>query len=255
MQLLNGEARKAKQNCIRGVAKLIRLNYDPYNGEVHKGALCLANTDIEYDTLAQFIPETENPYLFSIILGMAAMERSQVDQAIYWFMEAARIVPELGAAYTNLGQAYQAIDKLENARLEFGHALAVDPWEPLPLLLVADMEFVVSGGENGLHNLEDAVRIAPGWDEAQLALGNFFLKSGDFTQAGVHFELARRLSDQLDPDPVFDFASNLASASLSENVAEGYIKNGVYEINGVRKFSIFMHPVSTASFELKLPRA
>ncbi len=250
MQLLYGEARKANQNCIRGVANLIRLNYDPYNGDVHKGALCLAKTDIEFDTLARLIPETENPYLFSIILGMAAMERSQVDQAIYWFVEAARIAPELGSAYTNLGQAYQAIDKLENAKLEFGQALAVDPWEPLPLLLVADMEFAVSGGENGLHNLEEAGRIAPGWDDAQLALGNFYLKSGDFTQAGVHFELARRLSDQLDPDLVFDFASSLASASLSENVAEGYLKNGMYEINGVRKFSIFMHPVTAAAYEL-----
>jgi len=253
MQLLYGEARKANQNCIRGVAKLIRLNYDPYNGVVHNGALCLAKTDIEFDTLARLIPETENPYLFSIILGMAAMERSQVEQAIYWFVEASRIAHELGPAYTNLGRAYQAINKLENARLEFRQALAVDPWEPLPLLSLADIEFAVSNWEAGLNDLGEAVRIAPGWDEAQLALGNFYLKSGDFTNAGVHFELARRLSDQPDPDEFFDFASNLASASLSENVTEGYLKNGMYEINGVRKFSIFMHPLSTAAYELKLP--
>jgi hypothetical protein len=40
---------------------------------------------------------------------------------------------------------------------------------------------------------------------------------------------------------------------LTANVSDGYIKNGIYEIDGVRKFSIFMHPISAASYTLRLP--
>lgn len=253
IQSQNVEQSDAKQSCIQGVTKLIWLNYDPYDEILKIGAHCLTRTNIELEELAKQLPASENPYLFSIILGMVAMERGQLDKAQNWFSDAVAIDPKLGYAYTKLGLVHRAMNNLINARLEFVRALSVDPWEPLPLMFLADMEFTESNWEAGLDYLERMVYITPSWDEAQIALGNFYLKSGNFSQADPHFKLARQISGGFDPGYKVDFASSLANAKLTENVADGYIKTGIYEIDGVWKFSIFMHPVSSASYPLTMP--
>lgn len=92
--------------------------------------------------------------------GLAALDRGDADRALACADEALRIAPRLVSALTGRGGALAAQDKLDDARLAFARALAIDPDDVRALLGAAELYVRrLGGGRDALETgLEYALR-------------------------------------------------------------------------------------------------
>jgi Flp pilus assembly protein TadD len=90
----------------------------------------------------------------------AALDAGEEERALACADEALRIAPRLVPALAARGDALAALDRIDDARLTFARALAVDPDEPLALLGAAELHVRhLSGSRDALETgLEYAVR-------------------------------------------------------------------------------------------------
>ena len=248
-----GHPEQAVAACWKGYQTLLSNWVRPYDGRLWTVADCVAqSTETEEHIIAR-LKGLQSSFTNLLFLGHISRQRGSPELSAAYYQQAADSRHNESAPYYYLGELLASQGQTAEAELEYIRASELESRETLPLLALGRLYEGIGNSEGALAAYQNAVLQTPGWDEAQLTLGNFYLKSGDFNQAGTHFKLARQLSGEIDTAEWYDFTSNLASATLTENVAEGYIKTGYYEINGERKFSIFMHPVSAAAYELKLP--
>lgn len=243
----------AMESCWKAYQVLVASWVRPYDGRIWSTASCLAQSAETEEQISNRLKSNPKSFTNQLLLGHIARLRGLPEQSISHYQQAVELRGDDGAPHYFLGELYAAMGKTAEAELEYNRAAELDTRESLALLSLGRLYEGAGNSVGALGAYRSAVERTPSWDAAQLALGNFYLKTGDFNQAGEHFALAHQVSGEFDPARMYDFASNLASASLTENVAEGYIKNGIYDINGERKFSIFMHPVSQASYALTLP--
>lgn len=244
---------QAVESCWKAYQALVASWVRPYDGRIWTAATCLAQTAETDAQIINRLKRYQPAFTNQLLQGHIARLRGLSEQSIHHYQQAVELRGDDGAPHYFLGELYASMGKTAEAELEYIRAAELDTRESLPLLSLGRLYEGAENSEGALAAYRSAVERTPSWDEAQLALGNFYLKTGAFDQAGEHFTLARQVSGEFNPARVYDFASNLASASLTENVVEGYIKNGIYDINGERKLSIFMHPVSAASYALILP--
>ncbi len=243
----------AVESCWKAYQALVASWVRPYDGRIWSTAGCIAQSAETDEQISNRLKSSPTAFTSQLLLGHIARLWGLPEQSINHYQQAVELRGDDGAPHYFLGELYASMGKTAEAELEYNRAVELDTRESLALLSLGRLYEGAGKLEGALGAYRSAVERTPSWDEAQLALGNFNLKTGDFNQAGKHFALARQVSGEFDPARRFDFTSNLATASLTENVAEGYIKNGIYDINGERKFSIFMHPESSASYRLKLP--
>jgi tetratricopeptide (TPR) repeat protein len=95
----------------------------------------------------------------------AALDRGDDGRGLACAEEALRLAPRLLAALTARGDALLAHERVDDARLSFGLALAVDPDDPFALLGAADLHVrrlgrVREALETGLVHAERGLRIA-----------------------------------------------------------------------------------------------
>lgn len=241
------------KSCWKAYQSLIRNWVRPYDGRLWNTATCIAQSDLTNSQFNESMKRYPAGFTSSLFQGHVARLRNQPDLSVKYYQQAAAARPDESASYYYLGELYSSNGHAEKAEQEYQRAVELDNCESLAALALGRLYENTGKFDEALLAYKTAVERTPSWDEAQIALGNFYLKSGNFSQADPHFKLARQISGGFDPGYKVDFASSLANAKFSENVADGYIKTGIYEIDGVRKFSIFMHPVSSASYPLTMP--
>ena len=130
-------------------------------------------------------------------LGMAFLERSQVDDAVPHFREAIRLYPEYAAAHTQLGLALEQQDKTDEAIAEYNAALRIDPGlaeahEYLGMALAEQGNYTEAAS-----HLTAALRLRPGVPKTHYLLGLALAFQGRADEATAHFQETLRL------DPTF----------------------------------------------------
>jgi tetratricopeptide (TPR) repeat protein len=201
------------------------------------------------------------------LLGHVYRAQGRQDLAVDAYRRAARALeetdsPDAGAALYYLGEVYQAQDELELAASTFRRAAANLPLESLPLISLGDIRSSQGHHQEALESYRAAVAVTPGCATAHTALANALLATQNRAGAATHYQLAHRLScssfqsgtglwGNADDRLVYDFAANLAEASLQATEAN-FVKNTEFTIDGVRKRVIFAHPDAKMAFEVYL---
>jgi tetratricopeptide (TPR) repeat protein len=201
-------------------------------------AACLAITSIQISywqnsvTLARHAIEvTENNYVAYDSIGRALTERGQVDDALPFFTEAARVGPHYLQSQINLAFVLQSKNR---------PAEAIQYWEKAVQLAPNDPEWRCDFGTALVQDgkLEDAaaqfnkvIRLHPDYFRAHYDLAGDLVKQGDTAEATAQYRETLRLqpdfSDALDrlawilstnPDP--KLGSSREAVQLSKSACE-----------------------------------
>lgn len=155
-------------------------------------------------------------------LGIALFESGDAEGAIAALQRACELAPGVAANWYNLGKAFKARLRTEDAIQALGHALRLDPTHVSARLTLADAKASIGGIDAAANDLRAILKAHPGQARAWFALANLkvvpftgedivVLRSG-FEAASTTeedrvlfgFALARGLEDQGDVAGSFD---------------------------------------------------
>ena len=199
------DGEQAVQNCWIAYSGLINIWVRPYDNRLWQVASCLASSGQTDDQLLSHLHDFQSPFSNHLLAGHLATQRNHFDQAINEYSAAIESSPNEGGAYYFLGKVYQSLGQAEQAQQYFEQASELDPLESLPLLASGVLYQSTGQQEIALRTLEAAVARTPGWDEAQLQLGNLLLSLGRANQAAPHYREAQLLKKQINPGPNLRF--------------------------------------------------
>jgi tetratricopeptide (TPR) repeat protein len=243
----------AAKNCWLAYDRLVKQWVRPYDSRLGAVASCLAQSPQTDAQIEKRIHRSGSGTIPQLLLGQIMRIRSQPERAEEALLFAAQSGSEESAPHYYLGELYLTLNRQADAEKELRLAADLNAHESLPLLSLGRMY------ENN-HNMaaaqeayQMAVERTPGSEDAQLALANFYLKTQQYQDAAPHFAAVQQINARALSYPRIDLISGISGAALSETAQEGFIKGSVCEINGDREISIFMHPVSWAKYDLRLP--
>jgi tetratricopeptide (TPR) repeat protein len=165
-------------------------------------------TDIE--TLWQ-VTLSRNPNAFMVHnnLGLALLQKGQMDEAVEHFQKALALQPGFGDAHNNLGLILFQRGQVDEAIDHFQKALAIHP-ENAPAHYNLGNALLHKGQLDGAGaQFKKAIEFDPAYGEAHNNLGNVLLDEGKVDEAIIHFQKAL----ELQPD-YGEAHNNLAIARL-----------------------------------------
>jgi tetratricopeptide (TPR) repeat protein len=216
-------------------------------------AHCLANShDPERSIRASGAP----PAVRQVLLGHLYREQGRLERAVDAYQRAADWLeqaglPGAGAAYFFMGETCQALDRPEQAVAAYERAAQRAPLESQPLLALGHVYESLGQRQEALQSFQLAADVTPGWETAQIALGNALLARYDLEGAARHYLLAQIAAGDIDDRLVYDFASSLPRASV-ESQDERFVRNSEFAISDVTRRVIFAHPTSRIAYTLDL---
>ena len=99
-------------------------------------------------------------------LGMALIREDQASDAIPYLAEAVHFAPARGEYFFSLGVALVKVEKYDVAEKAFKVALELKPEIPETHLTYGRLLCGLGRMDQGIHELQEAVRLRPGWTEA-----------------------------------------------------------------------------------------
>ncbi|MDD5234463.1 MAG: tetratricopeptide repeat protein [Syntrophales bacterium] len=126
-------------------------------------------------------------------LGMVYHKQGRTDDAVSLFWQALLINPDSAEAYSNLGDALASQGKTEEAMRCFRESLRLKPENASAFL---NLGYAAAGRGNwndAINYFEKAVRIRPNLAEARYNLGNSLVAARRAEEAVVHFREALRI--------------------------------------------------------------
>jgi len=155
---------------------------------------------------------TENNYIARNCLGVALLDKGQVDDAIRQYHEAIRLTPNDYLAYDNLGVALLRKGQVDEAIRQLKEALRLEPDD-------ADAHYHLGNAlakkgqiDQAISQYKEALRLKPDDAGTHNNLGNALAKRGQIDQAISQYEAALRLK----PD----------DADAHSNLGVNLLKNG-----------------------------
>jgi tetratricopeptide (TPR) repeat protein len=100
-------------------------------------------------------------------LGAAYLENNELELAVIHFSAAAQMNPNEVTTYNNLGIAYARQNKILMAEECFKQAILLDPKIAQPHFHLAVIKFNQGKLDEAVNHLDEAVRLAPAWKEAE----------------------------------------------------------------------------------------
>jgi protein O-mannosyl-transferase len=171
---------------------------------------CAMYSDIE--TLFQTTLE-RNPscWMAHNNLGVARLQKGQVDEAIGHYQKAVAIKPDYAEAYRNLGNAFLQKGQVDQAMAHFQKAFEISP-DYADAHKNFGNAFLQKGQvDEAITHYQKALEIKPDKADAYSNLGNAFLQKGLVDQAMAQFQKAL----EIEPDYA-DARSNLGNAFLQK---------------------------------------
>jgi tetratricopeptide (TPR) repeat protein len=127
-------------------------------------------------------------------LGTALLQNGQVDEAIAHCQKALEIKPDYADAHGNLGNALLQNGQVDGAIAHYQKALEIKP-DKADAHSNLGNAFLQKGqvGEAIVH-YQKALEIKPDYADAHLNLGNAFLQKGQVDEAITHYQMALRIN-------------------------------------------------------------
>lgn len=247
------QPRQAARQCDRAAAALLDAHPRLLDVQLRQVGRCLAASGRETPRVAAGDPHSAVRH---VLQGHVYDARGQYPLALAAYRRAADALqasgaPGAGAATYFVGEAHRVQGELEAAERAFQEAARLDPLESLPLLALAQLQASQGRPQAAVENLRSAVRATPGCEAAHVALGNALLAGRDREGAARHYRLAQRLAGDVDDRILYDLAAHLAGAEVQAGEL-GYVRNGAFTIDGVRRRVVLAHPESRIAYEVPL---
>ncbi len=142
-------------------------------------------------------------------LGEIAMEQSQYQKALQYFQKLAAIDPTNAEAWYNIAEAYNLLEQLEEAEINYARAIALEP-ETIDYFTALSRMYMEHGKTSKASLLlEEGVRLNP--DSAQLRafLALAVSENGDHHKAEALLDEAELLDPQLDVVEIYRLLLNI----------------------------------------------
>lgn len=144
--------------------------------------------------------------------GVAALQADQFDSAEKAFLEVLKGGGRLPFVYNDLGIVYVQRGQPEQALAEFREAIRLDPSYVAPRVLMGSTLLAMNRSSDAAHELQVAVRLAPGDPLAHLQLAKALKREEDYPGVVTEFQALRKLVPQ---DPEYVYQSTRAYLDLS----------------------------------------
>jgi len=142
-------------------------------------------------------------------LGMALLQKGQVDEAISHFRRALEINPNYTNAHNNLGNILSKRGQLDEAIAHYQRALEIAPNYANAHSNLGNALVRKGNLDEAIAHYQKALEIDPNDAEAHNNLGNVLLRKGQFDEAIVHYQKAL----EINPD-IIQTHNNLGNALL-----------------------------------------
>jgi len=155
-------------------------------------------------------------YLAYNALGLVHSMRGRFEESIRAYQKCLEINPAFTEAHNNLGTAYQEMNLLDKAEIEFRTALLDVGYQnrELPYSNLARLYILQNRLDEALENVVRAIQIQPRLAMAYNLRGLIFEKRNNFGEAVASYEAAVKIVPE---DILFNY-----------NLAVAYFKNGDY---------------------------
>lgn len=135
-----------------------------------------------------FKPEVEAERLFA--RAARQIGSANYHEAVVLLQKVLQLKPDTGQAWYNLGYAWQALGKLEQAQKAYARACRLEPDFPSAHVNRATVLMELGDFDKARQCLQHALRIDPSRADAHYNLGNLFLQRGLYREASDHFRQA-----------------------------------------------------------------
>jgi tetratricopeptide (TPR) repeat protein len=131
-------------------------------------------------------------------LGEIAMEQAQYHKALQYFQRVAAIDPTNAEAWYNIAEAYNLLEQLEEAEINYARAIALEP-EIIDYFCALSRMYMEHGqASKASRVLEEGLRINPGSAQLRAFLALAASESGDYRKAEELLDEAEQLDPELD---------------------------------------------------------
>ncbi len=153
-------------------------------------------------------------------MGLLAHQFGQDDVAVSMIQQAIAAGGATPVVYFNLGEAYRALDKLEEAASNYRQALALDPDDSFAHFALANVLYDEGQLEEAITHYRTATSLAPEDAEAHNNLGNALMDASEPDAALASYRRAT------DADPNYAEALvNIGSAQMAAGEADAAIES------------------------------
>ncbi len=143
-------------------------------------------------------------------LGLALIERGEIDEALTHFRAAVLAKPDSGPDHLNLGNALAMTGHVEEAREQYETATQLSPDDPRPRYDLGKVLLAQGRPDEAAKELREAIRLAPGHVGARIALGTALMR---LRQTDEAIEVLARAADDdpANPDVLLALGEALAA--------------------------------------------
>src|SRR5213080_2515203 len=131
-------------------------------------------------------------------LGEIAMEQAQYQKALQHFQRVAAIDPTNAEAWYNIAEAYNLLEQLEEAEINYARAIALEPEIIDYFTALSRMHMEHRQSLKACLVLEEGLRINPGSAQLRAFLALAVSESGDYRKAEELLDEAELLDPELD---------------------------------------------------------
>jgi protein O-mannosyl-transferase len=152
-------------------------------------------------------------------LGLAYLQKGELDESILWFQKALQIHPDYFDAYNNLGVALMRKGQLDKAISCYQDAMKLLPYSAVIHLNLGCVLIRKGRVDEAITQFQQTLQIKPDYAEAHYNLGIALAQKGSVAEAIVHFQKALQIK------PGYVEAQNYL-AWLLATCAESSLRNG-----------------------------
>jgi Flp pilus assembly protein TadD len=142
-------------------------------------------------------------------LGEIAMEQAQYQKALEHFQRVAAIDPTNAEAWYNLAEAYNLLEQLEEAEINYARAIALEPEIIDYFTALSRMHMEQGQSSKACLVLEEGLRINPGSAQLRAFLALAVSESGDYHKAEELLDEAELLDPELDMVEMYRLLLNI----------------------------------------------
>ncbi len=142
-------------------------------------------------------------------LGEIAMEQAQYQKALQYFQSVAVIDPTNAEAWYNIAEAYNLLEQLEEAEINYARAIALEP-ETIDYYTARSRMYMEHGqASKACLLLEEGLRINPASAQLRAFLALAVSESGDYRKAEELLDEAELLDPELDMVEMYRLLLNI----------------------------------------------
>ena len=142
-------------------------------------------------------------------LGEIAMEQAQYQKALQHFQRVAAIDPTNAEAWYNIAEAYNLLEQLEEAEINYARAIALEPEIIDYFTALSRMHMEHRQSLKACLVLEEGLRINPGSAQLRAFLALAVSESGDYHKAEELLDEAELLDPELDTVEMYRLLLNV----------------------------------------------